>query len=97
VRNATVFECAASDRIGEGWFCVSNGRDDVYSGLESTNLIARPTRIPSYLVTTRPLDTMLEEAEVASIDFATIDVEGHEDAVLRGLHIRSMEALNRAD
>jgi FkbM family methyltransferase len=84
VRNAVVFECAASDQIGQAWFCAGNGRDAVYSGLESTSVIVCPSGITSYLVTRRSLDTVLEEAKVTSIDFVTIDVEGHEAAVLRG-------------
>jgi hypothetical protein len=43
--------------------------------------------IKSVSVRVRPLDIMLTEAVVKSIDFVSIDVEGHEMAVLGGFDL----------
>lgn len=84
--NAMVFECAASDQTTQAWlYAGGNDRDDMYSSLEPSKLLAEPRRAMSYPVKIRPLDTILEEANITSIDFLTIDVEGHEAAVLNGI------------
>jgi FkbM family methyltransferase len=83
-RLATLFECAASDKEGQAVLHVGSGSDDVYSSLEAQRLTDPRECLQTVVVPTRTLDAMLEEAEVASLDFVTIDVEGHERQTLRG-------------
>jgi FkbM family methyltransferase len=83
-RRATVFECAASDQVGQVVLYAGEGSDDVYSSLESPRVVEHAGPCRRLVVSTRSLDAMLEEAAVDSIDFVTIDVEGHEAAVLNG-------------
>ena len=84
VRTATLFECAASEKAGEAVLHVGTGRDDVYSSLERSVLPEGGHQYKPIVVPTRTLDAMLEEAGVASLEFASIDVEGHETQALRG-------------
>ncbi|MCL4841082.1 MAG: FkbM family methyltransferase [Bryobacteraceae bacterium] len=83
-RQATLFECAASATEGQAVLHVGYGSDDVYSSLEAephTNCREgyRPVVVP-----TRTLDSILEESGIETLDFVTIDVEGHECETLRG-------------
>lgn len=83
-RQATLFECAASEKEGYAVLHVGSGSDDVYSSLEAEQLTENRERYRPVVVPTRTLDAILEEAGVASLDFVTIDVEGHESQTLRG-------------
>jgi FkbM family methyltransferase len=83
-RQATLFECAASEKEGHAVLNVGSGSDDVYSSLEAEQLAEGRERFRPVVVPTRTLDAILEEAGVTSLDFITIDVEGHESHTLRG-------------
>ena len=83
-RHATVFECAASEKEGHAVLHVGSGSDDVYSSLDAGQLTENRERYRPVVVPTRTLDAILEEAGVASLDFVTIDVEGHESQTLKG-------------
>ncbi|MGA3257770.1 MAG: FkbM family methyltransferase [Bryobacteraceae bacterium] len=84
VRQATLFECAASEQEGSAVLHVGSGSDDVYSSLQAEQLTGNLGRYKPVVVPTRTLDAILQEAGVASLDFVTIDVEGHESQTLRG-------------
>ncbi len=86
------FQCAAGAAAGEiSFFKVAGG--EAYSTtslsaahrerLERMGLGWREVR-----VAVRTLDSMLDEARAARVDFVSIDVEGGELAVLRGFDIR---------
>ncbi|MGD0362366.1 MAG: FkbM family methyltransferase [Bryobacteraceae bacterium] len=83
-RRASVFECAKSESCGELILYEGSGEDDLYSTLEAPTP-GSPQRFRAVVVQTRTLDSILEEAGVDSLDFITIDVEGHESRTLRGL------------
>lgn len=91
VRNSILFECAASDMDGEATFHVAEGVD-LYSSLESSSTMASSlakdgVKIIDVKVKTKRLDDILAESKVTSIDFISIDVEGHEISVLKGFSI----------
>lgn len=66
----------------EGYSTLSANR--TYSRiLEERNLVMKPVE-----VRTTTLDAILEDAKPPQIDFVTIDVEGHERAVLAGFDVR---------
>jgi FkbM family methyltransferase len=90
-RACTVVNCAASSREGEARFIVAEGAEAV-SGLDLT-----PERIEwirraggtirEISVRTATLNSLLEEAGFSTLDFVTIDVEGHELSVLEGFDL----------
>lgn len=95
-RTARLFPCAASDAEGVATLHVAEGAGRAHgvSGLGSAEESHR--RITGYgfavrpiEVRTRPLDAVLAEAglQEGQIDFISIDVEGHELQVLKGLSI----------
>lgn len=88
-RTGQLYQCAASDRVGETTFRFMPSQP-MYSSLE-----ARPTMheefeaapISELRVKTRRLDDILDEAGVRNIDFITVDVEGHELSALAGFSL----------
>lgn len=95
VRNALIYECAASNRSGVGTLYVAEGavRSDGLSTI-STNKEDHD-RIKNYGFVSRPvqvrtmtLDEILTDAQInGDVDFISIDVEGHEYEVLEGLSL----------
>ena len=88
LRNATLFECAASTQNGETDFYIAEGFE-LFSSLESNSTMSEHLEknnadVKKLKVKTRTLDSILEEADVGDIDFISIDVEGHEISVLKG-------------
>jgi FkbM family methyltransferase len=89
--SAKLFACAASDLRGTA--VLNFGMEaDLYGTIEGGGLPLDRLRIESsglktVNVETRTLDDILQEAGHASIDFLSIDVEGHELSVLRGFDI----------
>lgn len=89
VRSGELHQCAASDRNGYTTFRFVAAQP-LYSSLE-----AAPTMkdalcdeaISEIRVKTRRLDDILHESGVQSIDFITIDVEGHELSALSGFSL----------
>jgi len=87
-RKARLFECAVSDTTGELDFVVSDELPELSGFQPFVERIHREhgtTR--SVKVKVRTLNDVLGEASMDSIDFMTIDVEGHELSVLRGLSL----------
>jgi FkbM family methyltransferase len=95
VRNARLFECAASAEEGLATLYIAEGAERAHgvSGLgvdeqavrriSGFGFVARPLQVIK-----RRLDDILDEAGITrSPDFITIDVEGHELEVLEGLSI----------
>lgn len=83
-----LFECAASNANGTATLNMGSGSDDVYSSVESLDLEMGSGPFVGTTVQTRTLDSMLEEAGVVSIDFISIDIEGHEMHALKGLDLQ---------
>lgn len=95
IRNARLFECAATDKEGEMtlFFSVEH---DLYSSVEKQSTMAAElqrtqSKILSINVSARRLDSILEETRTEEIDFVSIDVEGHELAVLLGFDIKKWQ------
>jgi len=90
-RACTVVNCAASDRDGTATFFVAESVEAI-SGLDLTPERAEWIQreggtIKEITVRTATLDSLLEEAGFAELDFVTIDVEGHELSVLEGFDL----------
>jgi FkbM family methyltransferase len=90
-RSGFLVNCAASSSTGEASFHVANSIDS-WSALDipdanKERLASGQETVREITVRTRKLDDILEEAGVHAIDFLSIDVEGHELEVLRGLSI----------
>ncbi len=90
-RACIVVNCAASASGGEARFFVAEGVEAV-SGLElmpdRVEMIRRlGGTIKEIVVPTATLDSLLEDAGFNELDFVTIDVEGHELAVLEGFDL----------
>jgi FkbM family methyltransferase len=95
-RSSKVVECAASSEEGEVSLYVAEGAPGAHavSTMEGSEEEALQQisdhgfRGREIRVKTRTLDNIFESANIASkIDFITIDVEGHELAVLKGLSL----------
>ncbi len=93
-RKARLFECAASSSRGRITLHVGPPGTAEYATVESAGALVERTGIPcSQLsqmeVDCRSLDEIVGEAglEGSHIDFISIDVEGHELAVLQGFSI----------
>jgi FkbM family methyltransferase len=94
-RNATLFEFAASDKVGEVTLFVAEGAERAH-GVSTINAGEDElNKIKSYgftykevKVQTKTLDEILDDLKPNSaIDFISVDVEGHEMEVLRGFSI----------
>jgi FkbM family methyltransferase len=93
-RTAQLFECAASSKSGAETLHIAAGAELAHAvsklgGQEQAQLIHERYgfQTEAVLVKLRTLDDILEEAGVAGpIDFVSIDVEGHELEVLKGLN-----------
>ncbi len=90
-RSAFVFECAASSETGENVFYVPGSAKSRSTFSLTTPLQqeieGEKTNVREIRVRKRTLDGILDEVGISEIDFITIDVEGHEMAVLRGFSI----------
>jgi FkbM family methyltransferase len=90
-RTCKVVCAAASDRTGELEFYVAEGVEMLSSAeMSGTHLdrVKREGGTPSRIVVpSLMLDNILTDADIRKLDFITIDVEGHELAVLRGLSL----------
>lgn len=92
-RACRVVNCAASSSEGEATFFVAE-HVEAMSTLELTPHRAEWIRqsggaVKEIAVRTATLDSLLQEAGFPEIQFVTIDVEGHELAVLEGFTLES--------
>jgi FkbM family methyltransferase len=90
VRNCEVVEIAASENVGEVEFYVAEGVETLSTIQKDDNHFARikslsDKGIRKIIVKTARLDDILLERGITTIDFLTIDVEGHELSVLAGM------------
>jgi FkbM family methyltransferase len=90
-RSCRVVNCAVSGREGEATFYVAEHVEQM-STLDMTPgqrdwIDEVGGSLKEIIVPTRTLDSVLEDASFPRIDFMTIDVEGHEMDVLRGLSL----------
>jgi FkbM family methyltransferase len=83
----TLFECAASSCNGTATLNMGSGSEDLFSSLEPIESGTLNRSFVGVTVLTRTLDSILEEAGASRIDFASIDVEGHEMQVLGGFDL----------
>lgn len=83
-RNLAPVTCARRLNIGCGDEAATMPLHYVPGRLSVSSVRPRPDRTESVQMTVRPLDQVLEEAGVETVDLLKIDVEGFEDAVLRG-------------
>lgn len=94
-RTATLVECAASDRSGQASLFIAQGAPRAHGVSTIHGGEAAKKKIQSYgfssrevNVVTKTLDEILMACRFPSeIDFISIDVEGHELAVLQGLSL----------
>lgn len=83
IRNVTALAVAASDRAGDATLA-GYAEADRNRGVSS--LVAAPAGdAPSFAVRTAPLDDLLDEQGIDSVDLVKIDVEGAEELVVRGM------------
>jgi FkbM family methyltransferase len=92
-RTGTVVNCAASNREGVASFFVAENVEQM-STLDLTsdrrNWVEQVGgAIQEITVRTATLDSLLAEADFPEIQFITIDVEGHEMAVLEGFTLEA--------
>jgi len=89
-RRGPVFSCAAGDHAGTIDFLVVEDAQPLSTMILSKVEHIRASGFNQHKTITVPLrrlDTLLEQAGVSRLDFATIDVEGAELEVLRGLDL----------
>jgi len=84
-RQSTLFECAASHSSGTATLNAGTGDEDIYSTLEPVGQGRSHEAFQTIEVRKRTLDSILDETGVSTVDFISIDVEGHELHVLHGL------------
>jgi len=83
--NSQVFQVACSSPDQEGEAEMHVGADTGHSTLEMVKASAGTSFAGTERVKITTLDKVLQAAGVQRIDFLSIDVEGHEIAVMRGL------------
>lgn len=90
VRSCEVAEIAASDKEGEAEFFVAVGVETLSTMEKDVDHFARirshsQQEMKKITVKTARLDDILTEHGITTVDFLTIDVEGHEISVLAGM------------
>ncbi len=90
-RHAELFECAAGSCAGNATFTVAKGAEDLSTfnptGYQLRNMEYHGAQFEQITVSVRTLDDIFESAKIDTLDFMTIDVEGHEKEVLAGLKL----------
>ena len=87
-RKTDLYECAAGAKEGEAVLNIAKGAEDLStfnpSGYQLENIKFHGGTLEQVKVQVRTLDSILTSAGVGSLDFVTIDVEGHEEEALAG-------------
>ena len=90
-RDCAVIEAAADERDGEAEFLIATGGDTLSTLNNINRTLSRIDEhnggIESVRVRTRTLDSILDEVGADAIELISIDVEGNELSVLRGLSL----------
>lgn len=87
-RKAKFFPYAASDSEGEVTFTIVkdvSGWEDMLSYVKETSTVNYDYKTEDITVKTRPLKEVFKEENITIIDYMSIDVEGHEMQVLKGI------------
>lgn len=84
-KNSLIYEAAAGAPEQSGQALLNVAASDAWSHLGGGKNLAVVDRIP---VAVRTLDAILDESNAPSIDFLSIDTEGTELDVLRGLNLQ---------
>lgn len=93
-RTAHFFPYAVSDKNGEVVFSIvknSTGWEDMLSYVRDTRKINCSHNVENITVKTRRLDDVFSEEGINYIDYMSIDVEGHELNVLKGIDFSKMK------
>ena len=94
-RKATVFECAAGSHRSTACFTVAKGVESLSTlnptGHQLENMQFHGAVLEQIQVPVRTLDDILESADVAKLDFVTIDVEGARTGGDCGLYSFTLE------
>jgi FkbM family methyltransferase len=92
-RACAVVNCAASSREGEATFVIAENVEQMSTLDRSSDHLDWIRRaggvVNEITVRTATLDSLLSEAGFPEIQFVTIDVEGHEGAVLEGFTLET--------
>ena len=64
---------------------VAGGRLDDAAWIAAAHALPREQRRHEFVVSARTLSSVLDEAGAAQVDFLSLDVEGYEPIVLRGI------------
>jgi FkbM family methyltransferase len=92
-RSGTVVNCAASDREGTARFFVAEHVEQMSTLERAPDHLAWIEQVGGAVrettVRTARLDSLLAEASFPELQFVTIDVEGHELAVLEGFTLET--------
>ncbi len=93
-RKAKLFPFALSDKEGEVTFSIvkdATGWEDMLSFVKETRDIDYGYETEDIVVQTRVLKNVFEEEAIPSIDYMSIDVEGHELNVLKGIDFKKVQ------
>ena len=95
IRNCELVQAAASDENGEATFYVAQGVETLSTLEKDLNHGNRVTweggDLKEIKVQKLKLDDILANRDAKKIDFITIDVEGHEMSVLKGLSLDTFQ------
>jgi FkbM family methyltransferase len=93
-RKAKFFPYAASDSEGEVSFAIVkdvSGWEDMLSYVKETSKVNYDYKTKDIFVKTRPLKDVFKEENMTLIDYMSIDVEGHEIQVLKGIDFNEVK------
>jgi FkbM family methyltransferase len=87
-RNAKLFPFALSDKEGEVKFTIVQNEfksEDMFSFINETGSLDRSYQTKEINVKTKKLKNILSKEKIKNIDYMSIDVEGHELNILKGM------------
>lgn len=91
VRKSKLYKCAASNQSGHATLYIAEGIEELSTLGSDPKHMLRVQRqsegVKTITVPTRTLDEILLEEQISKIDFISIDVEGFELNVLKGLSL----------
>ncbi len=93
-RKAILFPFAASDKEGDVVFSAvkdTTGWEDMLSFVKETSSVEHQYESEDIVVKARRLDEVFKEEGIVKIDYMSIDVEGHELNVLKGIDFQCVD------